>query len=56
MQMVFDGRGLGMRPKYKQTNKTIQNRLLLRLSSLFSTIPYLNDSPPANDHGWPVKL
>ena len=56
MQMVFDGRGLGMRPKYKQTNKTIQNRLLHWLGSLFSTTPYLNHFPTANDHGLLTKL
>ena len=52
MKMVFDGRRLGMWPKYKQTNKTIQNRLLHWLGSLFSTTPYLNDFPPLNVHGW----
>lgn len=42
--------------KYKQTNKTIQNRLLHCLSSLFSTTPYLNHFPAANDHGLLAKL
>lgn len=37
--------------KCKQTSKTIQNRLLHWLGSLFSTTPYLNHFPPANDHG-----
>ena len=54
--MTFDGRRLGTWPKYKQTSKTTGNRLLHCLSSLFSSMLYLNDSPPANDHGRLVKL
>ena len=54
--MVFDGRRFGTWLKTTSLNKTAKNRLLLRLSSLFSTIPYLNDSPPANDHGWAGKI
>ena len=54
-QKVTDGT-LSMWPKYKQTNKTIQNRLLHWLGSLFSTTPYLNHFPAVNDHGLLAKI
>ena len=56
MKMVFDGRRLGMWPKYKQTSKATENRLLHWLGSLFSTTPYLNHFLAVNDHGLLAKI